>query len=90
MLFLSKQEVIEIHAKSIAKFGGSPGLRDPSALESALAAAEHRHRGRIGRRAVACQQRAERRRLSALRRSHQFRVAHTEKMHDRAGKFTNL
>lgn len=43
MLFLSKQEVIEIHAKSIAEFGGSPGLRDPSALESALAAAEHRH-----------------------------------------------
>jgi death-on-curing protein len=29
--------------KSIAEFGGSPGLRDPSALESALAAAEHRH-----------------------------------------------
>jgi death-on-curing protein len=43
LLFLSKQEVIEIHAKSIAEFGGSPGLSDTSALESALAAAEDRH-----------------------------------------------
>lgn len=43
MLFLSKQEVLDIHAKGIAEFGGSPGLRDEGALESALTAAEQRH-----------------------------------------------
>lgn len=42
MLFLSKQEVLDIHAKGIAQFGGSPGLRDEGALESALIAAEQR------------------------------------------------
>jgi len=41
--FLSKQEVLDIHAKGIAEFGGSPGLRDEGALESALTAAEQRH-----------------------------------------------
>jgi hypothetical protein len=40
LLFLSKQEVLDIHAKGIAEFGGSLGLRDGGALESALAAAE--------------------------------------------------
>ena len=43
LLFLSKQEVLDIHAKGIVEFGGSLGLRDESALESALAAAEQRH-----------------------------------------------
>lgn len=43
MLFLSKQEVLDIHAKAIAEFGGAPGLRDEGALDAALAAAEHRH-----------------------------------------------
>ena len=43
MLFLSKQEVLDIHAKGIAEFGGSLRLRDEGALESALTAAEQRH-----------------------------------------------
>ena len=43
MLFLRKQEVLDIHAKAIAEFGGFSGLRDEGALESALAAPEFRH-----------------------------------------------
>jgi death-on-curing protein len=43
LLFLSKQEVLDIHAKAIAQFGGSPGLRDEGSLESALIAAEQRY-----------------------------------------------
>jgi len=43
LLFLSKQELLDIHAKAIAEFGGSLGLRDEGALESALAAAEQRY-----------------------------------------------
>lgn len=43
MLFLRKQDVLDIHAKAIAEFGGSPGLRDEGAVESALAAPEFRH-----------------------------------------------
>ena len=42
MLFLRKQEVLEIHARLIEEFGGSHGLRDEGALESALTAAENR------------------------------------------------
>jgi death-on-curing protein len=42
LLFLSKQKVLDIHAKGIAEFGGSLGLRDEGALESALIAAEQR------------------------------------------------
>ncbi|MGR0482620.1 MAG: type II toxin-antitoxin system death-on-curing family toxin [Candidatus Electronema sp. V4] len=42
MLFLSKQEIIYIHQQLINQFGGIHGLRDESALESALAAAENR------------------------------------------------
>ena len=34
--FPTIEEVIAIHADLIAKFGGSPGLRDHGALESAL------------------------------------------------------
>lgn len=41
-LFLRKQEVLGIHAQAIAAFGGSPGLRDEGALESALTAVENR------------------------------------------------
>jgi death-on-curing protein len=41
--FPKKQDVIEIHFKAIEMFGGSHGLRDEGALESALVAAEHRH-----------------------------------------------
>ena len=43
LLFLSKQEVLDIHAKVIAEFGGSTGLRDEGAFESALSAAEQRY-----------------------------------------------
>ena len=42
MFFLCKQEVIFIHQELIKQFGGIHGLRDEGALESALAAAEHR------------------------------------------------
>lgn len=41
-LFLRKQEVIDIHAQLIIAFGGTEGLRDEGALESALAAPEQR------------------------------------------------
>lgn len=42
LIFLRKQEVIDIHAQLILTFGGSEGLRDEGALESALAAPEQR------------------------------------------------
>ena len=42
MILLRKQEVLEIQRRLIEEFGGSPGLRDESALESALAAVENR------------------------------------------------
>lgn len=43
LIFLNKDEVIELHARAIDAFGGSHGLRDEGALESALIAAENRH-----------------------------------------------
>ncbi|HEX3034347.1 MAG TPA: type II toxin-antitoxin system death-on-curing family toxin [Thermodesulfobacteriota bacterium] len=42
MLFLRKQEVLDIHTNLIEQFGGTHGIRDEGALESALAAAENR------------------------------------------------
>ena len=42
MIFLRKQELLEIHKKLIDEFGGTHGLRDNAALESAMAAAENR------------------------------------------------
>jgi death-on-curing protein len=36
-VFLSLDEVLEIHAQQIERYGGSSGLRDPAALESAVA-----------------------------------------------------
>ena len=42
LLFLSKQEVLKIHSRQIELFGGTHGLRDEGALESALQAAENR------------------------------------------------
>jgi death-on-curing protein len=41
-LFPRKQETLEIHARLIESFGGTHGLRDEGALESALVAAENR------------------------------------------------
>jgi death on curing protein len=36
-LFLTLEEVREIHADQIERYGGSPGIRDPSLLQSAIA-----------------------------------------------------
>jgi death on curing protein len=41
-LFPRKHEVLDIHAQLIEVFGGTHGLRDEAALESALTAAEKR------------------------------------------------
>lgn len=43
LLFPGKAKVIEYHIWLIERFGGSIGLRDEGALESALAAAPNRH-----------------------------------------------
>jgi death-on-curing protein len=42
MLFLRQAEIIEIQKKLIEEFGGTHGLRDEGALESALTAVYHR------------------------------------------------
>jgi death on curing protein len=42
LIFLRKQEIVDIQNKLIEEFGGSHGLRDQGALESALVAAENR------------------------------------------------
>jgi len=36
-VFLSLDEILEIHAQQIERYGGSPGLRDAAGLESAVA-----------------------------------------------------
>lgn len=43
IVFVSKEEALELHHDSIEKFGGSHGLRDRGAFESALNTAENRH-----------------------------------------------
>lgn len=43
MIFLRKSDMLRMHQRSRADFGGADGLRDPGALESALVAAENRH-----------------------------------------------
>ena len=42
MILLRKDEVIAMHAGGIQRFGGSLGIRDDGALESALVAADNR------------------------------------------------
>lgn len=42
MRFLSKQQALLIQQRTIAEHGGTPGLRDAGALESALMAVRHR------------------------------------------------
>lgn len=37
LVFLSLDEVLEMHEQQIERYGGSPGLRDPAGLESAVA-----------------------------------------------------
>ena len=36
-VFLSLDEILEIHEEQIERYGGSAGLRDPARLESAAA-----------------------------------------------------
>jgi death-on-curing protein len=43
IVFVGKDEALELHYDSIERFGGSHGLRDEGAFESALRAAENRH-----------------------------------------------
>ncbi len=43
---LTVEIVLEIHAEAIAGFGGSPGLREPALLESAVAAPQASWAGR--------------------------------------------
>jgi death-on-curing protein len=43
MFFLSKEEILQIHERSIQKYGGSLGFLNESALDSAIAAPEARN-----------------------------------------------
>ncbi|HZS10229.1 MAG TPA: type II toxin-antitoxin system death-on-curing family toxin [Blastocatellia bacterium] len=43
VIFPRKDEVLKYHSWLIERFGGSHGVRDEGALESALAAARNRH-----------------------------------------------
>jgi death on curing protein len=42
LIFLTKAEVLELQERSIQEFGGSAGIRDEGAFESALVAVENR------------------------------------------------
>jgi len=42
MILLTKTEVLAIHRRSLEEFGGSDGIRDEGAFESALVAVENR------------------------------------------------
>jgi death-on-curing protein len=42
MILLRKIEILMLHDRLIQEFGGSPGIRDEGALESALVAADNR------------------------------------------------
>jgi death-on-curing protein len=44
MKFPDKLDVLTVHARLISETGGMRGVRDEGLLESALAAAENRHR----------------------------------------------
>src|SRR5215213_463529 len=44
MIFPEKLDILTVHARLITETGGTDGLRDEALLESALAAAENRHR----------------------------------------------
>ena len=43
MIFLRKSDIVALQHVLIDEFGGSHGLRDAGALESAVVAAENRH-----------------------------------------------
>ena len=40
-MFLTLDEILQIHARSLAEHGGSEGIREPGLLESALASAKN-------------------------------------------------
>jgi death on curing protein len=42
MVFLSKSDILAIHARALAEHGGAPGILNEAGLESALVAAENR------------------------------------------------
>lgn len=41
--FLSLEEVLYLHNESLVRYGGSPGIREPGLVESALASAKNTH-----------------------------------------------
>jgi death-on-curing protein len=43
MIFLRKVEILDLHRRLLAAFGGTDGVLSEGALESALIAAENRH-----------------------------------------------
>ncbi len=45
LIFLTQEQVLEIHAAVLAAHGGSAGLRDVALLESAIAAPQATHGG---------------------------------------------
>jgi death-on-curing protein len=47
ILFLDVDDVLEVHAVGIARFGGMPGLRDRGLLESAVMAARSGYYGSL-------------------------------------------
>jgi death on curing protein len=52
LLFLSLDEVLEIHKQQIEQYGGSPGLRDQALLESAIATPQATFGGELLHRSV--------------------------------------
>ncbi len=46
-VFLTLEEVLALHADQIARYGGTPGLRDPGLLSSALAMPQASFGGRF-------------------------------------------
>ena len=42
-LFLTLDEILEIHRQQIEMYGGSTGIRDPGGLESAIAVRPRLH-----------------------------------------------
>jgi death on curing protein len=43
IVFLSREVIMRLHGRSLAEHGGSDGLRDPAALESAIAQPQNDH-----------------------------------------------
>ncbi|MEP7122860.1 MAG: type II toxin-antitoxin system death-on-curing family toxin [Byssovorax sp.] len=45
--FLTLDEVLELHADQIARYGGDPGIRDPGLIEAAIAMPQQSFGGRF-------------------------------------------